>query len=780
MDRQLSPLASWIVPGGLALAVHVADRLVSPALDLWPLYFAPMLLCLAQRRGRWASRWAALCAGLMLLGAQVPGSWRASAPELAERLAGAGLLGLTLLAGRTFLRHSGLPEQPLARRRGQRLRARDALRAGEERFRRMAESVPDVIFTATPDGALDFLSERFLERTGAEADPARGWRTALHPEDEPRVAEEWRVALSHARPFESRCRLRTRAGAFRWMIARAHPIHDEHGVVQAWFGAITDIHDLVEAETRSAEAEANVRALLGSTRDPVVSIDEHGTILTASASIQRTFGYTPAELVGQNVKVLMPEPHRSRHDGHLARYLATGQTFVLERPRLLEGRHRDGHTFPIELSVARVERYQGPPWFTGILRDVTQSLQTEKERAYLLESERSARMEAEHATQAKDEFLARLSHELRTPLNALLGWTQILRRRPSEETLAEGLEAIERSGRAQAQLIGDMLDVSRIVAGKLQMDVRPVPATGWVHAALQIVRPSATEKGVHLVADLPESTEVLRGDPSRLQQVAWNLLSNALKFTPAGGEVRVGAREREGWIELAVSDSGVGIAPEFLPFVFERYRQADASTTRRHGGLGLGLAIVKHLVALHGGQVEALSDGVGRGATFVVRLPLLQAARAREEGREPWVDPDLSGTTILVVDDDPEACTVIQRFLRECGARVETTLAAAQALERLEDLTPDLLLSDLSMPDMDGHALVRAVRAREGERRRLPALALSALARPEDRLQALQAGFDAHLAKPVERIELLRAVASALARRPALASLHGDRPWRAS
>jgi PAS domain S-box-containing protein len=394
------------------------------------------------------------------------------------------------------------------------------------------------------------------------------------------------------------------------------------------------------------------------------------------------------------------------------------------------------------------------------------------DNARLYESERAARASAERLSDMKDRFLANLSHELRTPLNAVLGWAQILRRGVKDTAdLQKGLEAIERSARVQNQLIGDLLDISRITSGKVRLDVQRIDPASVIDAAIETVRPSAEAKGVRLVSMLDPGAGPISGDPARLQQVMWNLLSNAIKFTPKGGRVQVTLARINSHVEINVADTGIGISAEFIPQVFDRFQQGDLSTTKAFGGLGLGLSIVKHLVELHGGTVTASSAGTNQGATFSVRLPLTAVHRAsREERRHPQAPPptmvpfehvDLSGIRVLVVDDEPDARDLVQRLLTDCSAQVLTAASAREALSCLEREVPDILVSDIGMPDVDGYELLRMIRARETrDATRLPAVALTAFARAEDRIRALRAGFVAHVAKPVEPSELLATIAA--------------------
>jgi signal transduction histidine kinase/CheY-like chemotaxis protein len=403
----------------------------------------------------------------------------------------------------------------------------------------------------------------------------------------------------------------------------------------------------------------------------------------------------------------------------------------------------------------------------------------------LLESERAARAEAERAGRMKDEFLATLSHELRTPLNAILGWATMLRRSADDpEEITSGMEIIERNARIQAQLIEDLLDMSRIISGKIRLDVHSVDPSTVIEAAIESVRPAADAKEIRIQNVLEPCGPVL-GDPGRLQQVLWNLLSNAVKFTPRGGNVIVTCRRSRSSVEITVSDTGPGIKPEFIPHVFERFRQADGSTTRRYGGLGLGLAIVKNLVELHGGTVEARSAGDNSGANFIVRLPISalrsQAPNVRDgenpddiaarstatvtagsadNAIEQCDQADLAGIKVLVVDDDADARNLVQRLLSDCNAQVITAASAQEAITLLKAELADVLLSDIGMPTMDGYEFIRLVRQEIASAERMPAAAITAFARSEDRRRALLAGYQTHIPKPVEPSELTAVVAS--------------------
>jgi PAS domain S-box-containing protein len=396
------------------------------------------------------------------------------------------------------------------------------------------------------------------------------------------------------------------------------------------------------------------------------------------------------------------------------------------------------------------------------------------DRERLVEGERAARGQIAHASRLKDEFLATLSHELRTPLTAILGWARVLLRKHDDaQLLQRALEAIERNAVAQAQIVDDLLDMSRIVSGTMRLDVRPTDLAAVVDAALESVRPSADARGVRLVRVLDPRAGPVPADPGRLQQVVWNLLTNAVKFTPRGGQVDVLLRRVDSQLELTVADTGSGIPPAFLPHVFDRFRQADSSATRTHGGLGLGLSIVKQLVEMHGGTVHAASAGEDQGATFIVRLPLsaLRPEAGEQHPAAPIASPalalDLAGVRVLVVDDEPDARALLAHLLGEHGAVVQSAASADEALQAFAERPPDVLVSDIGMPGRDGYQLIRELRALPVEAGgRTPAIALTAFARSEDRTRALLAGYQLHVAKPIEPHELLAALASMAGRVP--------------
>ena len=401
----------------------------------------------------------------------------------------------------------------------------------------------------------------------------------------------------------------------------------------------------------------------------------------------------------------------------------------------------------------------------AIGRDITEHKRAEEERAALLASERAARSAAERAARLKDDFVSTLSHELRTPLNAILGWIGVLKVDQQPATLAKAIDVIDRNSRRQSQVIDDLLDVGRIISGKLRLDVQPVNLASIVEEAVTSARPAADAKGVRLRQVLGSAGTIL-GDPERLQQVVWNLVSNAIKFTPRGGLVQVTLKKVDRQVTVEVRDTGIGIRPELLPDVFQRFRQEDVSSTKRQGGLGLGLAIARNLVEMHGGSVEAASEGEGAGSVFTVRLPLASTQRASGGVDTLELVPAqfaslLSGVRVLVLDDEADAREIVQRLLEDSGATVVTAGSAHDALDQLSHgLVPDVIVSDIGMPDQDGYEFMQRVRRLGGAVSSVPAAALTALARLEDRKRALMAGYQSHLAKPVDPTELVAMVAS--------------------
>ncbi len=538
-------------------------------------------------------------------------------------------------------------------------------------------------------------------------------------------------------------------------------------------------------------------AIIESADDAIISKTLDGIITSWNSGAQRIFGYTADEIIGKPITTLIPLDHSDEEPKILARIKAGERIDHYETVRVA----KDGSLIDISLTVSPIKNEQGIIiGASKIARDIRARKEAEEalrqqtaDNARLYEAAQLARAAAEQAatenerlyrqaqeaSQLKEEFLATVSHELRNPLNAILGWSRMLRSgQVAEGGVSKALETIERNAQAQAQLIDDLLDVSRIITGKLRMEVRPADPNLFIEAAIDAVKPAAEAKGVRLQKIMDTSAVTIPGDPIRLQQVVWNLLSNAIKFTSRGGRVRVLLERVNSHVEIVVSDTGQGIAAEFLPHVFDRFRQADQRTTRQHGGMGLGLAIVKNLVELHGGSVRAASPGIGQGSTFTVRLPVVPVYQVDSDGgrvhptardllSQPENDDRLDGTAILVVDDEPDARDLLKVGLERCGAKVVVAASASEALRAIEVEIPDVLISDIGMPDEDGYELIRKLRSLPDEKGgKIPAIALTAYARVEDRLRALRSGYQMHVPKPVELAELV-AVTDSLVKRSA-------------
>ena len=507
-----------------------------------------------------------------------------------------------------------------------------------------------------------------------------------------------------------------------------------------------------------------------------------GTILWANDAELELLGYTREEYIGHQIAEfhvdrnliadILDRLHRgeSLHNVEAEMICRDGsiKTILIDSSVLWEnGKFIHIQSFTRDLSARKGLEVALAAHAEDLARALDERRKLDDEREQLLESERAARTEAERSTRMKEEFLSIVSHELRTPLNAILGWAQLMRRSNDPDLHRQGLEVIERGAKGQATLIDELLDVSRIVSGKLRIEIQTLEIGPLVEAAIETLRPAAEAKSIHVRQMVSGDAGPIKGDPARIQQIVWNLLSNAIKFTPNGGIVQILVTRSDGFVEITTVDTGAGISAKFLPHVFERFLQADSTMSRSHGGLGLGLAIVKHLVELHGGTVAAESEGEGKGATFRVRLP----AAVREASEDTAISTEfgltpLPNVKVLVVDDDPSSCEIVRRILVACDAQVSTAHSVEEALRMLAQFGPDVLISDIGMPGKDGLAFIREVREHESitQTPHLPAVALTAFARDEDRIRVLQAGYNSHVSKPIDPRELV-AIVEALASR---------------
>jgi len=527
---------------------------------------------------------------------------------------------------------------------------------------------------------------------------------------------------------------------------------------------------------------ALLAAIVASSEDAIVSKTLGGIVTSWNSAAERLFGFSATEMIGQSITRIIPEELQHEEVEILAK-LRRGER--IERYETTRVR-KDGKKVYISLTISPIRESSGETVGAAkIAHDITERRRAEQalleretelarlaaERELFLGSERAARSEAERLSQLKDEFLATLSHELRTPLNAIQGWATLLReRRARPEDYDRGLETIERNVRIQVQIVNDLLDMSRIISGKIHLEVQPIYLHEVLSNSIEGVRQSAVAKGIRIQPILDSRLGLVRGDPNRLQQVLWNLLSNAIKFTPKGGRIQVILERVDSHAQICIEDNGIGIKAEFLPHVFDRFRQADPSTTRHYGGLGLGLSIVKNLVELHGGTVQVKSAGENQGTAFTLSLPISHVRIHEKNGDPPQTLPAgpldtgelprLDTVRVLIVDDEGDGRGLIARILEDRGARAVCASNGEEALAALAREPFDLLVSDIGMPDMDGFELIRRVRRLDQSRSGpLPAIALTAYARAEDRQRSLLAGFHMHLSKPIEARELIASIA---------------------
>jgi PAS domain S-box-containing protein len=649
------------------------------------------------------------------------------------------------------------------------------LRANEVAWQGSLESAAVGIAHIALDGRWLRLSDTLCRITGYSREELQGtdFQAITHPEDlETGAALTAQLAAGEISAFSIEKRYLRKDGAITWVsltfsLHRIRLPHEE----PYFIAMMQDITMRKRAEEGRREAEALFRTLAEGIPSMAWVRRSDGSYEYLNPQWHTYTGWSAADLAEHGHEELIHPDELPKVKRLHQAAVASGSEYATEfRHRRQDGEWRwtDSRVAPVRDAEGKIRRW------VGMLTDIHDQRQ---EREHLLDNERSARTEAEEASRLKDEFLAIVSHELRTPLSAIFGWSQLLLSPKIADTeLQKGLETISRNARSQAQIIDDLLDMSRIITGKIRLDLQTVDLSQMLEKALDSVRPAAAVKGVRIEAMIKPSFPV-KGDPDRLQQILWNLFSNAIRFTPQGGKMQVALERVSSHLEVSVSDTGEGIDPEFLPFVFDRFRQQDGSTSRTHGGLGLGLSIVRNLVELHGGEIRALSAGVGKGSTFILHLPIsladLAKAPERRESMEtglPFEEPSLEGLKILVVDDEPDTREVLRRLLESCAAQVLAAASAREALALLRQEKPHVLVSDIGMPHEDGYWLIEQVRSLAPEEGgAIPALALTALARAEDRLRALRAGFQAHTAKPVETVELIYVVAG-------LAGRTGRRP----
>jgi PAS domain S-box-containing protein len=699
--------------------------------------------------------------------------------------------------------------QGTARDVTERKRTQKALQLSEERYRTLIDAVQQLIWVNDAEGKNTYVNRQWREYIGRPSPMQHGldWFTLAHPDDVETVRRARQRGLSDGEAYECELRIRRKDGIYHWHLLRTLPMRDDEGRIIQWLGTATDIHNIKLAEeSERFLAEASTR--LASALDYQVALERLARLV-----VERLADWCVIDILEDGDFRPLAVAHRDAAKESRLRDMRNRYPVVKDRPSLVREVAQSGTPVLLaEVPVSLLNFYARDDQHFQAISDLSPRSSmlvpliargralgvislaiAESDRRYddadlalardlarhaalALDNARLYR-EAQEANRLKDEFLATVSHELRTPLNAMMGWAEMLcTGRLDDEMRGQAYETIARNARSQARIIDDILDVSRIITGNLRIDAEPVELAAIVGTVIEAVRPAALAKKITFDVALDEAAGAVSGDAGRLQQVAWNLLSNAIKFTPENGRVTVRLDRDGAEARLTVCDDGCGIKPEFLPHVFDRFRQADSSYTRRHGGLGLGLAIVRHLVEMHGGTVTAESGGEDRGATFIVRLPLLkeEGAKMKAEAGETCaasaihpssvrLHPSLAGMWLLVVEDDRDARELLAEGLGQRGAKVTSVASATEAMAALSNgvggRRPHMLLSDIGMPGEDGLDLIRQIRSStEAALREMPAIALTAYARPEDRARVLEAGYQLHVAKPFDPEELTRAI----------------------
>jgi PAS domain S-box-containing protein len=654
--------------------------------------------------------------------------------------------------------------------------AEEQLRLLKTAIEQSSESV--IIMTARPDPPgpeIVYVNPAFTKMTGYAPEDVIGKKPHIlqGPETDRSVLRRLCEDCAAGEVFHGKTINYRKDRSEIYLEWTAGPVRNERGEVTHFAATQRDVAERrrVEAELRRSEEE--IRSLFDLSAIGMALVSSEGGYLRVNRKYCQMLGYCEQELLRLTLyDVTHPDDREVSHVKMNSSFTGRPEEYSIEKRYV----RKDGAIIWALVNWTIVRDAEGRPLLSvANIQDITARKQAEAEREELLLRERAARETAEAEARSKDEFLAVVSHELRSPLNAILGYAALLRYGALDaQKVKQAMEVIERSGKAQAHLIDDLLDTARIISGKLRLAVGPVDLVSVIEEAVQTAHPAAEAKGVSLLANLPHEICQITGDPFRLQQVVWNLFSNAVKFTPEGGCVEVRLERLDPHICVTVSDTGKGISPDFLPYVFDRFRQSDASSARRYGGLGLGLSLVKYLVELHGGTIEAASEGEGQGTTFKVTLPVRAVATpiGEAEGAPVAVKSpgELAGVRALVVDDEDDARELLKSALEHYGADVIAVNSAAEAYTLITATPPqerpDVMVTDIGMPDEDGYSLIRRVREWEdGLSAYIPAVALTGYGRVEDRMRALKAGFQMHVAKPVDPDELAIVITS-LVRRP--------------
>ncbi|AFZ33971.1 multi-sensor hybrid histidine kinase [Stanieria cyanosphaera PCC 7437] len=635
----------------------------------------------------------------------------------------------------------------------------EALRQSEVQFRTLADNMSQFAWMTDQNGWIFWYNRRWFEYTGTTLESMQGWgwQKVHHPEHLDRVVRYFSHCIKTGQLWEDTFPLRGKDGIYRWFLSRATPIRDEQGQIICWFGTNTDIDDQKQIEEALRQSEERYRCLAELIPQLIWTTDTEGVVLDVNQRWTEYTGLTLAQAQSQGWENLVYPEDLPSLTQHWAAALQAGTYYQAEgRMRRADGSYR----WHLHQAVPQKnEQGQIIKWF-GTATDIELQKQLERERDRLLQLEQSARAAAEQANRVKDEFLAILSHELRSPLNPILGWTQLMQSNKFDSTrISEGLAIIERNAKLQTQLIDDLLDVAKILRGKLNLNLAPVNLEVAIRQAIETVNAAAVAKSI-VIEPLIAKTRLISGDYARIQQIIWNLLSNAIKFTPNGGKVEIRLQQVGNQAQIIVIDTGKGIKPDFLPYIFESFRQEDLSISRKHGGLGLGLSIVRYLVEAHGGKVSADSLGENQGATFTVELPLIEIEPATNQTERLLEHKiDLTGIRILTIDDHPDARLIQTLLLNQYGAEVMSVASVAEFWQALSSFQPHILISDIGMPEVDGYTLLRQLRSLPAEQGgQIPAIALTAYAGETERQKAIAVGFQQHLAKPINSHQLVQAV----------------------
>jgi len=664
----------------------------------------------------------------------------------------------------------------LARERAERelIQTQDELRQSQQELTDFIENAVIAMQWIDPDGIILWANRAQVELLGYPREEIVGHSLSEFHADRPAGDSLIQRLANRETLRDQEARLRCKDGSIRDVLISTNPF-SRNGKFEHTRCFTRDITEHKLAQ----EVRARLAAIVQSSDDAIVSKDLNGIITTWNSGAERLFGYTREEVIGKPISILIPE-ERLNEEPTILRRIRRGER--IEHYETVR-RRKDGSFRDISLSVSPIIDAHGRVvGASKIARDISQRKRAEAELAALMNREQELRAEAETAIRVKDEFLAMVSHELRTPLNAIVGWTQLLKSgKLDREKTERAIQTIDRNAKAQATIINELLDVARIISGKLKLDLKPIDLSGVISAAIDVVRPASDAKAIELVATLEETAGLVAGEAVRLQQVIWNLLSNAIKFTPREGRVEVTLKRSGTHVVIVVSDTGPGIPVDFLPHIFDRFRQADTSAKRLHGGLGLGLSIARNLVEMHGGTIRAENGGENQGAKFTVTLPII--ALSDVAGTESfgtlvdlsevltkqntgdlaypeWEANTLSGIRIVAVDDQTDTRDLIGLVLSRCGAAVTACSSAAEALQAIQLSPPDILVSDIGMPREDGYYLIKRVRALESkDGGQIPAIALTGFAGDADIWKVRSAGYQVHLTKPIGLRELVATIA---------------------